>query len=135
MSNSACKYGECDRAIAPADGEYCGMHSKKLMTPHSAKITHEQLSTPKSAQVAKTGINTSSDFANFMGALMGDLVEGRVLPEVADAAVRVGDSLLRMVEMRLKHGFKQEAIELSEETNGIVSPKHLKLNDSKTTKQ
>lgn len=132
MSQSMCSFEDCQRAIAPADGKFCGMHSEKLSSPAAVKATLHKLHQPKSAQVAANGIHTSSDFVNFMGALMGDLVEGKIDPDTADAAVRAGDSLLKVVEMRLKYGFKNEAVELDAQPNGIATPAQLKLSEKPT---
>lgn len=59
---------------------------------------------PKSADVAKGGLNTGADFARFMGALMGDLVEGNIEPAVAAAACKAGTNLLKVIEMQQRHG-------------------------------
>lgn len=39
-----------------------------------------------------------------MAALIGDLIEDRVTPGVANSAVRAGNSLLRVVELELRYG-------------------------------
>lgn len=43
-----------------------------------------------------------------MGALMADVISGRVKPEVATATCKAGSQLLRVVEMQLKHGTQTE---------------------------
>lgn len=111
---SYCASDDCTRAIAPADGEFCSMHSKKLATPASAKAQLEALAMPLSSAVARKGIKTSTDFANFMGALMADVVEGRVDPAVANSACKAGDALLKVVEMKLRHGVKDVALQLTD---------------------
>lgn len=123
-----CAAGDCYRAIAPNDGRYCSLHSKKLALPGSIK----DLGLPQSALVAKRGINTSVDFANFMGALMGDVVEGKVDPKTANAACQAGHALLKIVEMRLRHGFKGEALQLTEAADGIADPPQFKLGTEKS---
>src|SRR6185503_1722044 len=55
--------------------------------------------TPLSSLVGQRGIKTSADFADFMGALMIDLVEGRIKPEVAKAACLAGDKLLQVAKL------------------------------------
>lgn len=43
-----------------------------------------------------------------MSALMSDLIEGQVTPQVGNAAVNAGGKLLKIVEMRLKYGTTSE---------------------------
>lgn len=38
-----------------------------------------------------------------MSALMSDVVDGRVTPQVANAAVNAGGKLLKVVDLQLKH--------------------------------
>jgi len=61
---------------------------------------------PKALLCAAKGIKTSRDFANYMAALMTDLVQGKITPSTANAACNAGGKLLRVVEMELKHGTK-----------------------------
>lgn len=44
------------------------------------------------------------DFGNFMSALMSDLIDGRVAPQVGNAACNAGGKLLRIVELQYKYG-------------------------------
>lgn len=39
-----------------------------------------------------------------MSAMMSDLVNGRIAPNVGHAAVNAGGKLLKVVELRLKYG-------------------------------
>lgn len=39
-----------------------------------------------------------------MSALMSDVIEGRVTPQVSNAAVNAGGKLLKVVEMSMKYG-------------------------------
>jgi len=39
-----------------------------------------------------------------MSALMSDLIEGAVTPNVSNAVVNAGGKLLKVVELRLKYG-------------------------------
>lgn len=59
-----------------------------------------------SAKIAEAGIYTGEDFARMMSALMGDVLAGRVSPDVANAACNAGKNLLKIVEMQYKltHG-------------------------------
>ena len=59
---------------------------------------------PRSLKVAEHGIKTGHDFANFMSALMSDLIEGRVTPNIGNAACNAGGKLLKVVEMEYKYG-------------------------------
>ncbi len=55
-------------------------------------------------KVAEHGIKTGHDFANFMSALMSDLIEGHVTPNIGNAACNAGGKLLKVVEMEYKYG-------------------------------
>lgn len=55
-------------------------------------------------QIAKQGIQTGGDFALMMSALMSDVVEGKIAPQVANATTNAGGKLLKIVEMTQKYG-------------------------------
>lgn len=59
---------------------------------------------PRSGDVAKSGITTGADFANLMSALMSDLIEGRVSPNIGNATCKAASQLLRVVELQMKYG-------------------------------
>jgi hypothetical protein len=59
---------------------------------------------PKSLAYAQQGIHTSQQFAGTMSALMSDLLEGAVTPEIGNAVCNVGGKLLKVVEMQYKYG-------------------------------
>lgn len=59
---------------------------------------------PRCLQLAKRGVQTGSDFAGLMSALMSDLLEGKITPQVGNATVNAGGKLLKVVEMQLKFG-------------------------------
>jgi hypothetical protein len=59
---------------------------------------------PKSLAYAQQGIHTSQQFAGTMSALMSDLLEGAVSPEIGNAVCNVGGKLLKVVEMQYKYG-------------------------------
>lgn len=42
-----------------------------------------------------------------MSALMSDVIEGRVTPNVSNAAVNAGSKLLKIVELQLRYGTTQ----------------------------
>lgn len=39
-----------------------------------------------------------------MSALMGDILEGRIAPQVGNAVVNAGGKLLKVVEMQIRYG-------------------------------
>ncbi len=43
-----------------------------------------------------------------MSALMSDVIEGNVTPQVANATVNAGGKLLKVVELQLKYGSQPE---------------------------
>src|SRR3990167_5346392 len=63
---------------------------------------------PRSLAFAKAGIKTGEDFANTMSALMSDLIEGRLPPEVGNAVCNAGGKLLKVVEMQFKYAKQGE---------------------------
>lgn len=63
----------------------------------------------RSIEIARKGIQTGGDFAQMMSALMSDVIEGKITPQVANATVNAGGKLLKVVDLQLKYG-KQEII-------------------------
>jgi hypothetical protein len=59
---------------------------------------------PRSLEIASEGIQTSGQFASLMSAIMSDVIEGRMTPGMANAAVNAGGKLLKIVELQLKYG-------------------------------
>lgn len=59
---------------------------------------------PRSLSLAVKGVKTSHDFANLMSALMSDIIEGTVAPNVGNATCNAGGKLLRIVELQYKYG-------------------------------
>ena len=59
---------------------------------------------PRSLALAVKGVKTSHDFANLMSALMSDIIEGTVAPNVGNATCNAGGKLLRIVELQYKYG-------------------------------
>lgn len=84
-------------AKGKADSEIDQEEVAGIVTPPEKEI-------PVSTLVAQRGIRTSADFADFMGALMCDLVQGSIQPEVAKAACLAGDKLLAIAKMQLEYG-------------------------------
>ena len=63
--------------------------------------------TPKSARtaaLARRGVRTSRDFATMMSGLMSDVIEGKVSPQISNAACNAGGKLLKVVEMQYRYG-------------------------------
>jgi hypothetical protein len=60
--------------------------------------------TPRSLAIAARGVKTGADFANLMSALMSDLIEGRVAPQIGHATCNAGGKLLKVVDMQYKYG-------------------------------
>lgn len=58
----------------------------------------------RSSAIAARGVATGADFAALMSALMSDVIEGKIPPHVASAAVNAGGKLLKVVEMEYKYG-------------------------------
>ena len=57
----------------------------------------------KVLSVSQKGVVSAYDFASFMSALMCDVVEGKIEPRTANAAVSVGRTLIKAVEMQHKY--------------------------------
>lgn len=57
-----------------------------------------------SGMVAERGIKTASDLAQFMGAMLGDLTEGRITPSVAHAACETAGVILSVAKLQLEYG-------------------------------
>jgi len=73
-------------------------------TPDTAQAEQQAVQTPRSNMFAARGIKTSGDFAGMMSALMSDVLEGRVTPQVSNAVVNSGGKLLKMIELQFKYG-------------------------------
>jgi hypothetical protein len=55
-----------------------------------------------SVSLAQRGVQSSEDFRNIMCALMTDVIQGDVSPDVVNAACNAGRGLLRMVDMEYR---------------------------------
>lgn len=64
--------------------------------------------TPRSFAIGAAGVQTGEDFAQFMSALMSDVIEGRISTDVANAACNAGGKLLKVVEMQYRYGAKAQ---------------------------
>jgi len=65
---------------------------------------------PRCLKVSRRGIKTGDDFANYMSSLMSDLVEGRITPNIGNAACNAGGKLLKVVEMKYKYGVEGKGV-------------------------
>lgn len=74
------------------------------MAKRKANTEEIETNTPKSAEFARSGIATGADFANLMSALMSDIIEGRVTPNIGNATCKAAGQLLRVVELQMKYG-------------------------------
>jgi hypothetical protein len=87
--------------------------TKQKQRPSKAKTEQTQEPAPRpdphSLSIAKRGIKTGGDFANFMSAMMTDLIEQRISPGIGNAACNAGGKLLKVVEMQYKYGTSSAA--------------------------
>ena len=74
-----------------------------------AKDTNGDQTPPtRSGPIAAAGVSTGEDFAALMSALMSDLIDGSVSPNIANATVNAGGKLLKVVEMQYRYGSPKE---------------------------
>ncbi len=81
--------------------------SKKETTRGSSVATRRKTAEPRSLAIASRGVKTGNDFASLMSALMSDLIEGRVTPQMGNATCNAGGKLLKVVEMQYKYGTQE----------------------------
>ena len=79
--------------------------SKKDAPQHPVVDAEPQ---PRSLSIAAKGISSSSDFRDFMSALMSDVISGRVTAQVTNAACNAGGKMLKMVELECHYGTRPE---------------------------
>lgn len=80
------------------------MDSKEQSIIENRKANGSGKDVPRALAISEKGIRTGADFANVMSALMGDLIAGRVTPQVGNATCNVGGKLLKIVEMQHRYG-------------------------------
>lgn len=81
--------------------------SKKTLAKSRRGVENESETSavePRCLAVAQSGVKTAADFSNYMSALMSDLIDGRVTPQVGNACCNAGGKLLKMVELQYKYG-------------------------------
>lgn len=74
------------------NGKAATANGTERETPHAGN----------SVLLARSGVSSSEDFRNLMCALMTDVIQGDVSPDVVNAACNAGRGLLKMVEMEYK---------------------------------
>ena len=79
-------------------------------TSRGKKITSQQPK-PRCLAISERGVNTASEFSQFMSALIHDVISGAVTSNVANAASNAGGKLLKVVEMQHKYGSVAEGME------------------------
>lgn len=83
------------------------------ITPMPTQISSPIVASPspsRSSTIAAKGINTGYDLAQFMSAVMTDLIEGKIDPQVATATCAAADRLLKVVEMQIKYGKEKDGV-------------------------
>src|SRR6185436_17038439 len=70
----------------------------------SAGITGSPKASPQILSISRKGITTSSDFRDFMSALMSDVIAGSVSAQVTNAACNAGGKMLKMIDQEMKYG-------------------------------
>ncbi len=93
------------------------MATKKSSSITNAKESDQGKVQAQSAREADKGIHTGVQFANVMSALMGDVLAGRVMPDVANAACNAGGKLLKVVDMQMKYNGGKLPLQLTERQN------------------
>lgn len=78
------------------------MSKESLATKVTETLTPKEA--PRCLTIAAKGVQTGSDFASLMSALMSDLIEGRITPMVGNATCNAGGKLLKAVELQYKYG-------------------------------
>jgi hypothetical protein len=63
---------------------------------------------PRSLSIGNAGLHTTADVRRFVSALMGDVVAGRLSPNVTNAACSACSKLLKVVELEYKYGTSPE---------------------------
>jgi hypothetical protein len=106
--------GEFSKALQEAVWQECHQVEKrkegrrKMVTEIEEQSTNgkavvKRPEAAKSLKFAQRGIRSGEDFANTMSALMSDLLEGNITPDVGNAVCNAGGKLLKMVEMQYKY--------------------------------
>ena len=73
--------------------------------------------TPRSLAIGAKGIDTAKDFASLMSAVMSDVLDGSLSPQIANAVTNAGGKLLKVVEMQHKYASTPNVAEATEPPN------------------
>lgn len=87
-----------------------------MAEPRKKNASANQEITPPGARcaaIAAAGVTTGEDFARLMSALMSDVIEGRISPEIANASCNAGGKLLKVVEMQYRYGQNEKRAPMS----------------------
>lgn len=84
------------------------MSSASKETTAITEVIPAESPTPNCLAISERGIRTAQDFAQFMSAIMGDVIAGRLANGKAAAATRSGVALLKVIEMQYKYGSETE---------------------------
>ena len=72
---------------------------------------------PRSLAIGTKGIDTAKDFASLMSAVMSDVLDGSLSPQIANAVTNAGGKLLKVVEMQHKYASTPNVAEATEPPN------------------
>ena len=75
------------------------------------------IKSPRSLAIGEKGVDTAKDFASLMSAVMSDVLDGRLSPQIANAVVNAGGKLLKVVEMQHKYASTPNVAEATEPPN------------------
>ena len=57
-------------------------------------------------ELATQGVRVDKEYLDLMTALMCDVVQGKVAPQVVNAACNAGARVLQLIELRLRYGYE-----------------------------
>ena len=72
---------------------------------------------PRSLAIGEKGVDTAKDFASLMSAVMSDVLDGALSPQIANAVTNAGGKLLKVVEMQHKYASTPNVAEATEPPN------------------
>jgi hypothetical protein len=81
------------------------MATSKRSVKGSEVVSEKQRKTPvRSIAASREGITTVGEFTGVMSAMITDLIDGRLAPNVANAVCNAGGKMLKAVELQSKYG-------------------------------
>jgi hypothetical protein len=57
----------------------------------------------RASEITRRGVRTGDDLANLLSALLSDLIDGKVSPQVVNSECNLAGKLLKLVEMQYRH--------------------------------